>query len=38
METKGRFFSVGLETVGSSPEELVGSIKADIIRWDKVIK
>ena len=37
-ETKERFFNVGVETVGSSPEEFVASIKADVIRWDKVIK
>ena len=37
-EIKERFFNVGVETVGSSLEELVASVKADIIRWDKVIK
>ena len=37
-EIKERFFNSAVEAVGSSPEELVASIKADIIRWDKVIK
>lgn len=37
-ELKERFFNIGVETVGSSPEEFVASIKADVIRWDKVIK
>ena len=37
-EAKEQFFKTGSDVVGSSPEELAGWIKADMARWDKVIK
>jgi tripartite-type tricarboxylate transporter receptor subunit TctC len=37
-EVKERHFSIGVETVGSSPEELAAVIKSDIVKWGKVIK
>mgnify|MGYP003340212937 CR=1 FL=1 len=36
--TKERFFRAGVETLGSTPEESVATIKSDINRWAKVIK
>ena len=36
--TKERFYNAGVETVGSTPEEFIASIKADVNRWRKVIK
>ncbi|MBI4192588.1 MAG: tripartite tricarboxylate transporter substrate binding protein [Betaproteobacteria bacterium] len=36
--TKERFFNSGVEVVGSSPEQLAAEIKADMVRWGKVIK
>ena len=35
---KERFFNSGVEVVGSSPEQLAAEIKADMVRWGKVIK
>lgn len=37
-ETKKRFLNAGLETVGSSPEQLLAAVKADMAKWGKVIK
>ena len=37
-EVKERHFSIGVETVGSSPEELGAVIRSDIVKWGKVIK
>jgi len=37
-DIKSRFLSAGAETVGSSPEELAATIKADQARMDKIIK
>jgi tripartite-type tricarboxylate transporter receptor subunit TctC len=37
-DIKSRFLSAGAETVGSSPEELAATIKADLARMDKIIK
>jgi tripartite-type tricarboxylate transporter receptor subunit TctC len=37
-ETKELLLSSGVESVGSSPEELVALLKADIARWGKVIR
>jgi tripartite-type tricarboxylate transporter receptor subunit TctC len=33
-----RFLNIGLEPVGSSPEEFTAYLKADIARWSKLIK
>ena len=37
-EVKERFFKVGVETVGSSPEEFAAVIKSDMTKMAKVIK
>jgi tripartite-type tricarboxylate transporter receptor subunit TctC len=34
---KERFFNAGLEIVASSPEQLAAAMKADMVRWGKVI-
>ena len=35
---RAKFADLGLETIGSSPEELAAVIKAEIPKWAKVIK
>ncbi len=37
-EVKEKFFNVGMETVGSSPEEFAATMKSDMARMSKVIK
>jgi len=37
-DVRERFLNVGVETVGSTPEQLTTMIKADIARMSKVIK
>lgn len=37
-DVKEKFISVGVEVVGSSPEELVAKLNSEIPRWSKVIK
>ena len=37
-EVKERFLSTGAEVVGSKPEQLAATLKADTIKWSKVIK
>ena len=37
-DTRERFMTVGLDAVGSSPEEFAAYIKSDVTRWSKVIK
>ena len=37
-ESKERLLSTGVEAVGSSPQELTNTIKAEMVRWGKVIK
>lgn len=37
-DVKEKFFNVGLEVVGSSPEELAAFVKAEIAKWGKVIQ
>jgi tripartite-type tricarboxylate transporter receptor subunit TctC len=37
-EAKARFFEVGVETVGSTPEEFAATIKTEMATWGKVIK
>jgi tripartite-type tricarboxylate transporter receptor subunit TctC len=37
-ETKARLLNAGVETVGSSPEELAAAIKSDMARMGRVIK
>jgi tripartite-type tricarboxylate transporter receptor subunit TctC len=37
-DVKEKFFSAGVETVGSSPEELAAAMKSDMTRLGKVIK
>ena len=36
--TKEKFLNVGLETVGSSPEQAASYIKSDIAKWSKLIR
>jgi len=37
-DAKEKFLAVGTETVGSSPEELESTVKAEMARLGKVIK
>ena len=37
-EIKERFSSIGIETVGSSPQELTAAMKAEIARTAKLVK
>lgn len=37
-DVKERFFSAGVETVGSSPEQLAATVKSEMTRMRKVIK
>jgi tripartite-type tricarboxylate transporter receptor subunit TctC len=37
-DTRAKFAQLGLDTVGGPPEELAAIIKADIVKWTKVIK
>lgn len=37
-DVKERHFTAGVETVASSPDELLTTMKSDIARWGKVIK
>ena len=38
VEAKERFFNSGVETVGSSPEELESFVKSEMAKWGKLIK
>jgi tripartite-type tricarboxylate transporter receptor subunit TctC len=37
-EVKERFLNVGVDTVGSSPEELAAAVRSDMVRLGKMIK
>jgi tripartite-type tricarboxylate transporter receptor subunit TctC len=37
-DVKERFFSMGMEAVGGTPEELTARVKADVVRMGKVIR
>jgi tripartite-type tricarboxylate transporter receptor subunit TctC len=37
-QTKEKFFELGLKPVGSSPEQLRSTVKAEMVKWGKVIK
>jgi tripartite-type tricarboxylate transporter receptor subunit TctC len=37
-EAKERLFTNGAEAVGSSPEELMTAVRAEVIRWGKIIR
>ena len=37
-DVKEKFFSIGVDTVGSSPEEFTAKMKSEIARMSKVIK
>ncbi len=37
-EAKDRFFEQGLQTMGTTPEQLLAIIKAETVKWGKVIK
>src|SRR6185295_12605797 len=37
-ETKEKFLASGVEPVATTPQELAAMLRADVARWDKVIK
>ncbi len=37
-ETKARYFNAGVETVGSTPDELAALLKSEMAKWGKLIK
>ena len=37
-EIRQKFFDTGIETVGSTPDQLAGKVKTEIAMWAKVIK
>ena len=37
-DLKDRLFNLGVEPVGSTPEQLLGVVKSDVAKWGKVIK
>jgi len=37
-EVKERFFSSGVEVLGSTPEQFAAMVKSDIAKWSKIIK
>ena len=37
-EIKDKFFAAGVETIGSSPEQLAAAIKSEMARLGKVIR
>ncbi|MBI4189646.1 MAG: tripartite tricarboxylate transporter substrate binding protein [Betaproteobacteria bacterium] len=37
-DSKEKFFDLGLKPVGSSPEQLMVTVKAEMVKWGKVIK
>lgn len=37
-ETKDRFFELGLQPVGTSPDQLMAAVKAEMTKWGKVIR
>lgn len=37
-DVKEKFFNVGVDTIGTTPEQFAAIIKADIVKMDKLIK
>jgi tripartite-type tricarboxylate transporter receptor subunit TctC len=37
-DVKAKFLNAGLETVGNTPQEFAAMVKADMVKWGKVIK
>ena len=37
-EVKDKLFSIGVEAVGSAPQQLVSAIKTEVSKWGKVIR
>jgi tripartite-type tricarboxylate transporter receptor subunit TctC len=37
-EIRSRYATLGIEPVGNTPEEFSGQIRADLARWEKVVK
>jgi len=35
---RDRYAALGIEPVGNSPEEFAAQIRADLARWEKVVK
>ncbi|MBI4191904.1 MAG: tripartite tricarboxylate transporter substrate binding protein, partial [Betaproteobacteria bacterium] len=36
-DVKEKFLNVGVETVGSSPEQLAATVESDMVKWGKII-
>jgi len=37
-DVKEKFFNVGVETIGSTPEQLAARVKSDVVSYGKIIK
>ena len=37
-DVKERFVAIGVDVVGNTPDEFAAQIKAEIVKWGKVIK
>ena len=37
-EVANRYATLGIEPVGNTPEQVVQQIRADLARWEKVVK
>ena len=37
-EAKERFLNVGVDTIGTTPEQFLAVVKADMVKWGKLIK
>jgi tripartite-type tricarboxylate transporter receptor subunit TctC len=37
-EIRGRYATLGIEPVGNGPEEFTQQIRADLARWEKVVR
>jgi tripartite-type tricarboxylate transporter receptor subunit TctC len=37
-DVKDKLFSAGVETVGTTPQQFAAKLKAEVIKWGKVIK
>jgi len=37
-DVKEKFLNIGVETVGSSPDELAAAVKVELVKWGKVMR
>ena len=37
-DVKERFAAIGVDVVGNTPDEFAAQIKAEVVKWAKVIK